>query len=58
MHQQASTINKLPTKQGLYDPANEHDACGVGFVAHMNGGKSHDIVKQGLTILKLSLIHI
>ncbi|MBI3056068.1 MAG: hypothetical protein HYY77_18820, partial [Betaproteobacteria bacterium] len=39
-------------RQGLYDPANEHDACGVGFVAHIKGGKSHLIVEQGLTILK------
>jgi glutamate synthase (NADPH/NADH) large chain len=37
---------------GLYDPANEHDACGVGFVAHMRGRKSHEIVQQGLQILK------
>ena len=47
-----STINSLPKKQGLYDPANEHDACGVGFVAHIKGEKSHSIVQQGLTILK------
>ena len=39
-------------KQGLYDPANEHDACGVGFVAHIKGQKSHAIVVQGLEILK------
>ena len=42
----------LPERQGLYDPANEHDACGVGFVAHMKGVKSHSIVEQGLLILK------
>jgi glutamate synthase (NADPH/NADH) large chain len=42
----------LPPKQGLYDPANEHDACGVGFVAHIKGEKSHQIVRQGLTILE------
>lgn len=42
----------LPKRQGLYDPANEHDACGVGFVAHMKGVKSHSIVEQGLLILK------
>jgi glutamate synthase (NADPH/NADH) large chain len=41
-----------PVAQGLYDPANEHDACGVGFVAHIKGRKSHSIVEQGLTILK------
>lgn len=42
----------LPERQGLYDPANEHDACGVGFVAHMKGVKSHQIVKDGLFILE------
>ncbi|HLX24956.1 MAG TPA: glutamate synthase subunit alpha, partial [Usitatibacter sp.] len=40
-----------PGKQGLYDPRHEHDACGVGFVAHIKGKKSHDIVANGLTIL-------
>ena len=42
----------LPPAQGLYDPSNEHDACGVGFVAHIKGRKSHSIVEQGLTVLK------
>ena len=42
----------LPERQGLYDPANEHDACGVGFVAHIKGKKSHSIIEQGLLILK------
>ena len=42
----------LPARQGLYDPANEHDACGVGFIAHIKGRKSHAIVEQGLQILK------
>jgi glutamate synthase (NADPH) large chain len=37
---------------GLYDPANEHDACGVGFVAHIKGEKSHAIVSQALKILE------
>lgn len=37
---------------GLYDPAHEHDACGLGFVAHMKNDKSHDIVQKGLAILK------
>ncbi|MEO8714948.1 MAG: glutamate synthase large subunit, partial [Acetobacteraceae bacterium] len=36
---------------GLYSSANEHDACGVGFVAHIAGQKSHSIVEQGLRIL-------
>ena len=38
--------------QGLYDPQNEHDACGVGFIAHIKGQKSHSIIEQGLLILK------
>ena len=38
--------------QGLYDARNEHDACGVGFVAHIKGRKSHTIVEQGLTVLR------
>ena len=37
---------------GLYHPSNEHDACGVGFVAHIKGRKSHTIVEQGLTVLR------
>jgi glutamate synthase (NADPH) large chain len=48
----AVTHSNLPPAQGLYDPANEHDACGVGFVAHIKGKKSHQIVEQGLQILK------
>lgn len=42
----------LLKRQGLYDPANEHDACGVGFVAHIKGKKSRSIIEQGLLILK------
>ncbi|MFM7657714.1 MAG: glutamate synthase central domain-containing protein, partial [Burkholderiaceae bacterium] len=38
--------------QGLYDPNNEHDACGVGFIAHIKGQKNHSIIEQGLLILK------
>jgi len=41
-----------PAAQGLYHPAHEHDACGVGFVAHIKGRKSHSIVEQGLTVLR------
>lgn len=37
--------------EGLYDPSNEHDACGIGFIAHMKNVKSHDIVAKGLEIL-------
>ncbi len=42
----------LPVAQGLYNPANERDACGVGFIAHMKGEKSHQIVKDGLFMLE------
>ena len=43
---------RAPARGGLYDPANEHDACGVGFVAHIKGERSHPIVEQGLKILE------
>ncbi|MGH8539863.1 MAG: glutamate synthase subunit alpha, partial [Stenotrophobium sp.] len=39
-------------QRGLYNPANEHDACGIGFIAHIKGQKSHSIIEQGLQILK------
>ncbi|WP_439615925.1 glutamate synthase large subunit [Shinella sp.] len=42
----------MPKRQGLYDPRNEHDACGVGFVAHLKGQKSHQIVQDGLFMLE------
>ncbi|MEI9990179.1 MAG: glutamate synthase large subunit [Rhizomicrobium sp.] len=41
----------LPPKQGLYDPRNEHDSCGVGFVANIKGEKSNEIIAQGLQLL-------
>jgi glutamate synthase (ferredoxin) len=40
----------LPRRQGLYDPAFEHDACGMGFVVNINGERSHDIIDQALTV--------
>ena len=46
----------LPPAQGLYDPRNEHDACGVGFVVNIKGKKSHDIIRRGIQIL-LNLDH-
>src|ERR1700742_4973077 len=49
-------MSGLPPKQGLYDPRNEHDSCGVGFVANIKGEKSNDIVRRGLQIL-LNLDH-
>ena len=42
----------LPPRQGLYDPHNEHDSCGVGFIADISGRKSHRIIQQGLEILR------
>jgi glutamate synthase (NADPH/NADH) large chain len=42
----------LPKAQGLYDPANEHDNCGIGFVANIRGQKSHDIIERGLQVLE------
>ncbi|WP_425424461.1 hypothetical protein, partial [Streptomyces lushanensis] len=41
-----------PAPQGLYDPRNEHDACGVGFVATLTGVASHALVEQALTVLR------
>ena len=45
------SLSSRPEAQGLYDPANEHDSCGVGFVAHIKGRKSHRIIEQGSQIL-------
>jgi glutamate synthase domain-containing protein 2/glutamate synthase domain-containing protein 1/glutamate synthase domain-containing protein 3 len=47
-----STPLRSPLKQGLYDPAYEHDACGVGFVVDIKGRKSHRIVQQAIEILR------
>ncbi|HOK50955.1 MAG TPA: glutamate synthase subunit alpha, partial [Bacteroidales bacterium] len=41
----------LPKAQGMYRPENEHDSCGIGFVAHIKGQKSHEIVQRGLDVL-------
>jgi glutamate synthase (NADPH) large chain len=45
-------VRGVPVAQGLYDPRYEHDACGVGFVAHMKGVKSHQIVSDGVFMLE------
>ena len=45
-----------PGRQGLYDPRNEHDACGMGFVVNLNGEKSHEIIRKGIEIL-INLTH-
>ena len=45
-----------PSAQGLYHPHNEHDACGMGFVASIRGEKSHDIIRKGIEVL-INLTH-
>src|SRR5690606_8196963 len=45
-------FSAAPQAQGLYDPANEHDNCGVAFVATLTGVASHEIVQHGLTALR------
>jgi len=47
-----SQFASFPPKLGLYDPAFEHDACGVGFIAQIKGKKTHDIVSGALTMLE------
>ena len=49
-------MHGLPPAQGLYDPAYERDACGMGFIAHVKGEKSAGIVSDGLKILG-ALVH-
>ncbi|GAB4358231.1 MAG: glutamate synthase large subunit [Oricola sp.] len=49
---QRKTASGLPDPQGMYDPRNEHDACGVGFIANMKGKKSHKIISDGLAMLE------
>ena len=46
----------LPEAQGLYDPLNERDACGIGFVANIKGEKSHEIIVKGIQVL-INLTH-
>ncbi len=50
------SFSGFPPPQGLYDPRHEHDACGVGFVANIEGKKSHEIVMKGVQIL-INLTH-
>ncbi|MCF3963857.1 glutamate synthase large subunit [Streptomyces fuscigenes] len=47
-----SPMDGRPAPQGMYDPSNEHDACGVGFVATLTGDASHELVEQALTVLR------
>ncbi|HYI93518.1 MAG TPA: glutamate synthase large subunit [Bryobacteraceae bacterium] len=53
---QAVTNTGLPVQQGLYDPQNEKDACGLGFIVNINGEPSHDIITKGIQIL-INLTH-
>jgi len=46
-----SPVAGPPPPAGLYDPLHEHDACGVGFVVHIKGQRSHSIVQQALQVL-------
>ena len=46
------STSPLPPRFGLYEPSTEHDACGVGFVAQIEGVKSRGIVEQGLEVLR------
>ena len=46
------TLRKQPRQAGLYSAANEHDACGVGMVVNIHGGKSHELVDNALRVLE------
>jgi len=56
MNTRPQKTNARPPAQGLYHPAQEHDACGIGFVANIRGHKSHDIITKGIQVL-LNLAH-
>src|SRR6187399_665211 len=51
VHKRCVDQDNYPPAQGLYEPAHERDACGVGFVADMKGRRSHKIVRQALQVL-------
>ncbi|HXE64753.1 MAG TPA: glutamate synthase large subunit [Bryobacteraceae bacterium] len=53
---EGQVVSGLPAPQGLYHPSQEHDACGIGFVANIKGEKSHDIIEKGIQIL-INLTH-
>jgi glutamate synthase (NADPH/NADH) large chain len=52
MRSRSAFMDGRPAPQGMYDPRNEHDACGVGFVATLSGEASHALVEQALTVLR------
>ena len=45
-------MDRTPGRYGLYDPSTEHDACGIGFVAHIHGEKSRAIIEDALEVLR------
>jgi glutamate synthase (NADPH/NADH) large chain len=49
--QQPGAVPYFPEAQGLFDPLREYDACGVGFIADLKRGKSHQLVQDALAIL-------
>ena len=49
---QALPYQRRPEQSGLYNPSNEHDACGVGMVVNIHGGKSHELVEAALKVLE------
>ena len=49
---EAMPYQRQPKQLGLYDSANEHDACGVGMLVNINGNKSHDLVESALKVLE------
>jgi glutamate synthase domain-containing protein 1 len=55
-HDEPTTAGRAPGRTGLYDPAFEHDACGVGFLVNVDGSRTHRIVADGITVLK-NLVH-
>ena len=55
-HPPNGVSNGLPSEQGLYNPAHEHDACGLGFVVNINAEPSHEIITKGIQIL-INLTH-
>src|SRR5688572_25402452 len=50
-NQEFSQVNGLPLARGLYNPDFEHDACGIGFVAHIEGRRSHRVIEMALESL-------
>ena len=52
MSQASNPFDPRSFTEGLYQSSQEHDACGVGFVAHIKGAKTHAIVSQALKILE------